>query len=85
MRDYALNRALSAGEASGGSLIARLWRNWTTRRAVSRLADYDDYILRDIGVTREDVSWAAGRPLTVNAALALEERSQARTRLPRQD
>lgn len=83
MREYALNRALSAGEASGGSLIARLWRNWIARRAVSRLADYDDYILRDIGVTRDDVNWAAGRPLTVNAALALEERSNQRTRLPR--
>jgi hypothetical protein len=32
-------------------------------------------MLSDIGVTREDVQWAQGLPLTVNAALALEERS----------
>ncbi len=32
-------------------------------------------MLRDIGVKREDISWAAGLPLTVNAALALEEHS----------
>lgn len=83
MRDYALNRAHAAGEAPGGSLIARLVRNWAARRAVARLESYDDYMLRDMGVTREDVTWAAGRPLTVNAALALEERSRQRTRLPR--
>jgi hypothetical protein len=39
---------------------------------------FDDYMLRDIGVSRGDVRWAAGLPLTVNAALALEERSRQR-------
>jgi hypothetical protein len=29
----------------------------------------------NIGVTRLDIRWAAGLPLTVNAALALEERA----------
>ena len=84
MRDYALNRAISAGEA-GGSLLDRLFRNWRVRRSITRLEAYDDYMLRDIGVTREDVVWAAGLPLTVNAALALEERSSQRRRLPRRD
>ncbi len=36
---------------------------------------FDDYLLRDIGVTREDVQWAQSLPLTVDAALALEERA----------
>jgi uncharacterized protein YjiS (DUF1127 family) len=85
MRDYALNRALAAGDAAGESLIARLIRNWRARRAVARLEVYDDYMLRDIGVSRADVVWAAGQPLTVNAALALEERSLKRRRLPRTD
>ena len=35
-------------------------------------------MLRDIGVTREELRWAAGLPLTVNAALALEERATRR-------
>lgn len=80
MRDYALNRARSA-EAAGLTFgLAQLIRNWRARRAVTRLEDFDDYMLRDIGVTRDDVNWAAGLPLTVNAALALEERSLRRRR-----
>jgi hypothetical protein len=42
--------------------------------------DHDDYLLRDIGVTRQDVRWASRLPLTVNAALALEERAFRRRR-----
>ena len=74
MRDYVLNQAISIEEI-GGSWAARIWRNWKARRAISRLEAYDDYMLHDIGVERADVRWAAGLPLTVNAALALEERS----------
>jgi uncharacterized protein YjiS (DUF1127 family) len=75
MRDYALNRAISLEEGHGFSLVSRIWRNWQTRRRVADLATYDDYMLNDIGITRDEVEWAAGLPLTVNAALALEERS----------
>ncbi len=75
MRDYALTRAISLGDAGSGSSIARWFRNFVARRSVARLEAFDDHMLRDIGVAREDIAWAAGLPLTVNAALALEERS----------
>jgi uncharacterized protein YjiS (DUF1127 family) len=75
MKDYALNRAIASGEATSPTLFARLWRNWKAHRRVVGLDEYDDHILRDIGVTREDVRWARGLPLTMNAALALEERA----------
>ena len=75
MRDYALNRAISLEEGNGFSLISRVWRNWQARKRVVSLSSYDDYMLKDIGVTREEIQWAAGLPLTVNAALALEERA----------
>lgn len=75
MRDYALNRAIALDEVRGISMIRRLARNWLARRAVAKLDNYDDYLLRDIGVERSDVRWAAGLPLSVNAAIALEERS----------
>jgi uncharacterized protein YjiS (DUF1127 family) len=85
MRDYALHRAASFDEVKGTSFLRRVFRNWTARRAVARLEEFDDYMLRDIGVKREDIRWAAGLPLTVNAALALEERStrQRRTEFAR--
>ncbi len=78
MRDYAMNHAASFGASGQEALLTRLYRNWQARRAVTRLQAYDDYMLRDIGVTRHDVYWASGLPLSVNAALALEERSMQR-------
>jgi uncharacterized protein YjiS (DUF1127 family) len=72
MRDYALSRAQSLGEIRG-SWLSRLVRNWKARRRVSELENYDDFLLHDIGVTREEIRWAAGLPLTVNAAIALED------------
>ena len=75
MRDYALNRAAFHEEANQPSIVRRLLRNWKARRRVANLQNFDDHMLADIGVTRDDVQWAQGQPLTVNAALALEERA----------
>jgi uncharacterized protein YjiS (DUF1127 family) len=75
MREYALHRAMSLGEYGAVSFVRRLLRNWKARRRIVNLSNYDDYMLRDIGVSRGDIEWAAGLPLTVNAALALEERA----------
>ena len=80
MRDYALNHARSFEAAGAFSIFGRLLRNWTARRAVTRLDRLDDYLLRDIGVTRDEIRWAAGLPLSVNAALALDERATLRRR-----
>ncbi len=71
----------STAEATGNhSLLWRFICNWRARRAVVRLDALDDYLLHDIGVTRADVRWASGLPLTVNAALELEERATRRRR-----
>jgi uncharacterized protein YjiS (DUF1127 family) len=75
MRNYALTRAISLEEGNGFSIITRLWRNWQARKRIEDLRTYDDYMLRDIGLTREEVQWAAELPLTVNSTLALEERA----------
>jgi uncharacterized protein YjiS (DUF1127 family) len=80
MRDYVMNRATSLEEGNGFSLISRVWRNWQARKRIVSLNSYDDYMLKDIGVTRDEIQWAAGLPLTVNAALALEERAFHRRR-----
>lgn len=78
MRDFALSHARSFETVGAASLFGRLIRNWRARRAVNRLDTFDDYILRDIGVTRGDVRWASGLPLSINAAVALEERTLQR-------
>ncbi len=80
MRDYVMNRAHSLELESGIFGFRGLWRNLNAKRRVTRLGDMDDHMLCDIGVTREEVRWAAGLPLTMNAALALEERAFQRRR-----
>jgi uncharacterized protein YjiS (DUF1127 family) len=74
MRDYVLSRAIALEEAGGWS-VSRFLRRWRACRSIRKLAEFDDYMLADIGVSRCDLRWAAGLPLTVNAAIALEERS----------
>jgi uncharacterized protein YjiS (DUF1127 family) len=80
LRNYALNRALSLEINPLASSLRNLWRNIVVKRNVTRLSDLDDHMLKDIGVTREEVEWAASLPLTTNAALALEERAFKRRR-----
>lgn len=75
MREYTLTRAVSIGETGGASWLGRLVRNWRARRSIARLETLDDHMLNDLGVTRAEVQWATGLSLTVNAALALEERA----------
>jgi uncharacterized protein YjiS (DUF1127 family) len=70
----------AACEQSKASFLVRVAENWQARRSVRKLLDMDDYMLRDTGTSRGDVEWAAGLPLTVNAALALEERSRVGSR-----
>ena len=70
----------AASEQSKASFLVRFAENWQARRSVRKLLNMDDYMLRDTGTSRGDVEWAAGLPLTVNAALALEERSRVSRR-----
>ena len=79
MRDYVLSRAIAAGEMGGWS-VARFLRRWQTRRTIRKLEEFDDHLLADVGVTRCDLRWASGLPLTVNAAIALEERAWQKRR-----
>ena len=80
MRDYALSHAQSAEATGSTSILGRLIRNWRARRAVARLDLLDDRMLQDIGLTREDLRWASGLPLSVNAALAMDQHARSRER-----
>jgi uncharacterized protein YjiS (DUF1127 family) len=66
----------AAREQSAAGFIVRFAENWQARRSLRKLLALDDHVLRDTGTSRGDVEWAVGLPLTVNAALALEERSR---------
>jgi uncharacterized protein YjiS (DUF1127 family) len=74
---YDLSLATNAAQLqSQAGFVARFVENLQARRAVRGLLKMDDFMLHDAGTTRSDVEWAAHLPLSVNAALALEERSR---------
>ncbi len=58
--------------------ISRMLRNWNIRRKVRALIDQNNHILDDIGILREEIIWAGKLPLTVNAAIALNDRASRR-------
>jgi uncharacterized protein YjiS (DUF1127 family) len=61
---------------SHAGFLARTLENWQARRAVRSLLKLEEHVLHDAGTSRCDVEWAAHLPLSVNAALALEERTR---------
>ena len=85
MRDYVLNQAISQEEFGLVPFLRRTARNWKAKSRIAALSNFDDYMLRDIGITRDEVQWAAGLPLTVNAAIALEEKAYRRRQSGRQE
>ena len=85
---FAERRAPRAKEYLG-ALLASHRRNAREQRelrlnreAFLNLLRVDERALEDIGVTREDVDWAARLPLETNAALALRQRAARRRAEP---
>jgi uncharacterized protein YjiS (DUF1127 family) len=68
--------AHTARDLSQSGFLARAYDNWQARRSVRSLLKLDDHVLHDAGTSRRDVEWAASLPLSINAALALEERTR---------
>ncbi len=66
----------SAFAQSQASFLVRTFENWQARRAVRSLLTLEDHTLHDAGTLRCDVEWASHLPLSINAALALDERSR---------
>jgi len=58
------------------SRAAKAFATWRRRRrdraAFMQLLGKDDWVYRDMGITRADAEWAAGLPKQINAAKELE-------------
>lgn len=72
-----------ANDAPSRWNLLQFVRNWSTRRKVRALQDYDDRLLDDIGVKRFELEWAGRLPLSANAALELETRAYNRRKAQR--
>jgi len=71
--------------AATGFSLSGLFRNWRARSKVRALHDLDDRMLADIGIRRDEVIWASYLPLTMNAALELENAAFRRRKKRRFD
>ncbi|MGQ7794038.1 DUF1127 domain-containing protein [Faunimonas sp. B44] len=58
-------------------------RWWQRRRRLATLDTLDEHVLNDIGLSREDVRWALGQPLAIDAAAELVRRRSERRGLRR--
>jgi uncharacterized protein YjiS (DUF1127 family) len=72
----------SQSESSGASFLQSAFRSvqravkaWTDRRAVSRLVDFDDHLLSDLGLTRNDVRAALDLPFSSDPGRELQIRA----------
>lgn len=81
MREAASFIASQGNLAPAGVLSALLrsasaaLRSWNNRRQVKALGEFDDHLLADIGVTREDVRWALDLPFSHDPGIELQRRA----------
>ncbi len=54
------------------------WTFWLNRMLLRRLLSLSDPVLNDMGLTREDVTWACELPLCRDAAVHMRKRADAR-------
>ena len=66
MRDFVLTQSQSRQAYGVLAVVARVARNWKHHRDLEKLLKLDDYLLRDMGLTRDVVLHLAGLPLTVD-------------------
>lgn len=71
---------IAAATATGTFSALRRWnKQRRDRAAFMTLVGKEEWVYRDLGISRGDVEWAARQPMHVNAAKELEEiRMQSR-------
>jgi uncharacterized protein YjiS (DUF1127 family) len=66
MRDYILKQAEMRDRTFTFPKLRRVLRNWIARRQLRSLLALDDYLLNDIGLTRDDLRFGLNLPRDVD-------------------
>jgi uncharacterized protein YjiS (DUF1127 family) len=77
MREYMIHQAESLSGTYAFATLRRIVLNWWNRRALRRLRGLDDYLLADIGITRDDLEEVLRMPLTLDPSWECVRRSRA--------
>jgi len=86
MSRFALTTKTAPGMAALGQFVrslADLAKALRHRREIKNLAEFDDRMLKDIGLTRSDVSSALDEPLTHNPSWVLVRSAERHSRSER--
>lgn len=75
MREYILHQAESLESTHAFAKIRRVLINWYRRRMLRELRSLDDYLLADIGLTRDELHAVLRLPLTVDPVRELERKN----------
>lgn len=78
MRDYVLWEAQSRQAYGRLTAVVRVIRNWRHRKDLKKLRAMDDYLLRDIGVTRDELERLSRLPLTADVQWERERLARLR-------
>jgi uncharacterized protein YjiS (DUF1127 family) len=60
--------------------ISGVYRSWRNRRELASLADVDDHLLADMGLSRSDVKWALSLPFAYDPGFELQRIALRRRR-----
>ena len=66
MRDYILHLAHNRDSAFAFPKLRRRWRSWQAKRKLRKFQDLDDYLLNDIGLSRDDLRFGLNLPYDVD-------------------
>jgi uncharacterized protein YjiS (DUF1127 family) len=71
MRDYVLHQAEFHDSTFAFPRLRRLLRSWLAKQQLRQLARLDDYMLHDIGLTRDELRHGLKLPYDVDPVAAL--------------
>jgi uncharacterized protein YjiS (DUF1127 family) len=77
MREYMMHQAESLAGTFALATLRRIVLNWWKRRTLRKLRDLDDYLLTDIGITRDELEEVLRMPLTLDPTWEFLRRSRA--------
>ncbi|MFT3989354.1 DUF1127 domain-containing protein [Aestuariivirga sp.] len=80
MRDYVFNEARIRSSTFAFPWLNRVVKNWIARRYLRKLEQFDDYMLNDIGLTRDDLYYGQSLPFDVDPIGELERTRNQRAR-----
>jgi uncharacterized protein YjiS (DUF1127 family) len=80
MRDYILHQSIASDSTFVFPKLRRMVRTWFFKRSLREVERFDDYMLSDIGLTRDDLIRLRRMPLDVDLVSEMSRMRESRAR-----